>query len=440
MAGFRAGPSSPVGTATSGASETQRDPSEVVSELTPGAKGRTAPASGGKPKASPALRFVLMVGVMSLFADLTYEGSRSIVGPYLGLLGAGAFAISVVTGLGEFLGYALRLVSGRSADRTGLYWPIAIGGYILQMTVVPLLALAGSWQIAALLVVLERVGKATRNPPRDAMLSHAAKQMGYGWGFGVHEALDQLGALIGPLVLALVLSLKHNDYKLAFASLGLPAGVMLALLAVARLVYPRPQDLEPPTTHVTTTGLPRVFWIYLAGAALAGAGFADYPLIAYHLQRASVVSSTAVPVFYAIAMAVSGLGSLAFGRLFDRAGIGVLVPLTVVGAAYAPLAFFGGFWVALVGVAVWGLGMGVQESIMSAAVAPMVSPDRRSSAYGLFTGVYGIAWFAGSVVIGALYNLSFAALVAFSIVAELAAVPFILVVRAEAGHTGRTRT
>jgi len=440
LAGFRAGPSSPVGTATSGASETQRDPSEVVSELTPGAKGRTAPASGGKPKASPALRFVLMVGVMSLFADLTYEGSRSIVGPYLGLLGAGAFAISVVTGLGEFLGYALRLVSGRSADRTGLYWPIAIGGYILQMTVVPLLALAGSWQIAALLVVLERVGKATRNPPRDAMLSHAAKQMGYGWGFGVHEALDQLGALIGPLVLALVLSLKHNDYKLAFASLGLPAGVMLALLAVARLVYPRPQDLEPPTTHVTTTGLPRVFWIYLAGAALAGAGFADYPLIAYHLQRASVVSSTAVPVFYAIAMAVSGLGSLAFGRLFDRAGIGVLVPLTVVGAAYAPLAFFGGFWVALVGVAVWGLGMGVQESIMSAAVAPMVSPDRRSSAYGLFTGVYGIAWFAGSVVIGALYNLSFAALVAFSIVAELAAVPFILVVRAEAGHTGRTRT
>ena len=438
MAGFRAGPSSPVGTATSGASETQRDPSEVVSELTPGAKGRTAPASGGKPKASPALRFVLMVGVMSLFADLTYEGSRSIVGPYLGLLGAGAFAISVVTGLGEFLGYALRLVSGRSADRTGLYWPIAIGGYILQMTVVPLLALAGSWQIAALLVVLERVGKATRNPPRDAMLSHAAKQMGYGWGFGVHEALDQLGALIGPLVLALVLSLKHNDYKLAFASLAVPAGVMLALLAVARLVYPRPQDLEPATTHVTATGLPRVFWIYMAGAALAGAGFADYPLIAYHLQRASVVSSTAVPVFYAIAMAVSGLGSLAFGRLFDRAGIGVLIPLTVVGAAYAPLAFFGGFWVALVGVAVWGLGMGVQESIMSAAVAPMVSPDRRSSAYGLFTGVYGMAWFAGSVVIGALYNLSFAALVAFSIVAELAAVPFILVVRAEAGHTGGT--
>ncbi len=395
-------------------------------EVTAGA----AKPEEGAAKKKAALKFVLMVGVMSLFADLTYEGSRSIVGPYLGLLGASAFVISVVTGFGEFLGYALRLLSGRSADNTGLYWPIAIGGYVLQMTVVPLLALAGSWQTAAVLVILERVGKATRNPPRDAMLSHAAKQMGYGWGFGVHEALDQLGALIGPLALALILALKHNDYKLAFASLAIPAVIMLALLGVARLIYPRPQDLEPATSQITAEGLPRVFWIYLGGAALAGAGFADYPLIAYHLQASSTVKSALVPVFYAVAMAVSGLGSLAFGRIFDRSGIVVLVPLTVVSAAYAPLAFLGGFWVALVGVAIWGLGMGVQESIMTAAVAPMVSRDRRSSAYGLFTGVYGIAWFLGSVAIGTLYEVSFAALVAFSIVAELAAVPFILVVRA----------
>jgi len=378
---------------------------------------------------SAALKFVLMVGVMSLFADLTYEGSRSIVGPYLGLLGAGALTISVVSGLGEFLGYSLRLVSGRSADRTGLYWPITIGGYVLQMSVVPLLALAGSWQVAALLVVLERVGKATRNPPRDAMLSHAAKQMGYGWGFGVHEALDQLGALIGPLALALILSLKHGDYKLAFASLAVPAVIMLSLLALARITYPRPQDLEPSTTPITTEGLPAVFWIYLSGAALAAAGFADFPLVAFHLERSATLSPAAVPVFYAIAMAVSGLGSLGFGRLFDRAGIGVLVPLTVLSAVYAPLAFFGGFWVALAGVALWGLGMGVQESIVAAAVAPMVSPGRRSSAYGLFTSVYGITWFAGSVVIGALYNVSFVALVAFCAAAELAAVPFIMVVR-----------
>ena len=210
-------------------------------------------------RASPALRFVLLVGVMSFFADFTYEGSRSIIGQYLGILGAGALAIAVVTGFGEFLGYALRLFSGRGADRTGRYWPITISGYVLQMSVVPLLALAGSWQLAAILIILERVGRAIRNPPRDAMLSHAANEIGYGWGFGLHEALDQFGALFGPLAVALVLSLSQHDYKLTFAALALPALVMWALLAAARLRYPRPQDLEPITDHLTTEGMPRTF-------------------------------------------------------------------------------------------------------------------------------------------------------------------------------------
>lgn len=382
---------------------------------------------------APALRFVVMVGVMSFFADFTYEGSRSIVGPYLGLLGAGALAIGVVTGAGEFLGYGLRLFSGLGADRTGRYWPITISGYVLQMSVVPLLALAGSWPVAALLIILERVGKAIRNPPRDAMLSHAAKQMGYGWGFGLHEALDQFGALFGPLLVALVLAVSHHDYKTAFAALAVPAAIMLSLLAVARMLYPRPQDLEAAPAQVTTAGLPRVFWIYLAGAALVAVGFADFPLIAYHFQRSGTVHTDLTPVFYAAAMAVSGTGSLVLGRLFDRHGIALLVPLTLVAAAYAPLAFLGGFWASLIGVCLWGLGMGVHESIIPAAVAPMVSPSRRASAYGLFTAVYGIAWFAGSAVIGALFSVSLGVVVAFAVAAELAAIPLIVIARRRAG-------
>ena len=388
-------------------------------------------------QASPALKFVLMVGVMSFFADFTYEGSRSIIGPYLGMLGAGALAIAVITGAGEFLGYGLRLVSGRSADRTGRYWPITIGGYVLQMSVVPLLALAGSWQIAAVLIIAERVGKATRNPPRDAMLSHAARDMGYGWGFGVHEALDQFGAMFGPLLVALVLAVSNHDYKLAFAALAVPAVITLALVVTARVFYPRPQDLSAGPAEVTTTGLPRVFWIYLAGAALVAAGFADFPLIAYHLQQAHTVSAPVVPVFYAVAMAVSGTGSLVFGKWFDRTGIGVLIPLTVVVAVYAPLAFLGGFWAALAGVALWGLGMGVHESIIPAAVAPMVSPDRRASAYGLFTGAYGTAWMAGSIVIGALFYVSLTAVATFAVAAQLAAIPLILIVRNRTGPGSR---
>ena len=204
---------------------------------------------------------------------------------------------------------------------------------------------------------------------------------------------------------------------------------MLSLLAVARVLYPRPQDLAAGPAEVTTAGLPRVFWLYLAAAALAGVGFADFPLISYHFAQAGTVSAPLVPVFYAVAMAVSGTGSLLLGRIFDRAGIGILIPLTVVAAAYAPLVFLGGFWASLAGASLWGLGMGVQESIIPAAVAPMVSPARRASAYGLFTGIYGTAWVAGSIVIGALFNVSLTAIVVFCMAAQFAAIPLILMVR-----------
>jgi len=375
-----------------------------------------------------ALKFVLLIGVMSFFADFAYEGSRSIVGPYLALLGASAVAVAIITGFGELLGYGLRVVSGRLSDQTGQYWPITIFGYIIQMSAVPLLALAGNWQVAALLIILERIGKATRNPPRDVMLSHAAKEMGYGWAFGVHEALDQSGALFGPLVVAAVLALR-GEYRIAFAVLLVPALVTLSILLVARLTYPRPEEMEAHPPDVRTTGLPRVFWVYLAGAVLVAAGFADFPFIAYHFARVSSVPNTWIPVFYAVAMGVSGIGSLIFGRLFDRVGIAVLIPLTILSALFAPLVFLGGFWAALVGVALWGLGIGVHESIIPAAVGQMVPRERRASAYGLFTTGYGVFWFLGSVLIGILYSVSLPLVIAFSLVVELAAIPLFLVVR-----------
>ncbi len=379
---------------------------------------------------SRAIKFVVLVGIMSFFADFTYEGARGIVGPYLGDLGASAATIAIVTGFGELLGYGLRLVSGRLSDRTRQFWPITIFGYVIQMAAVPLLALAGSWQIAAYLIIQERVGKAMRNPPRDVMLSHAGKEVGYGWAFGVHEALDQSGALFGPLAVAAVLA-WHGEYQIAFAALGISAVIMLSLLMVARLVYPRPEEMDSTPPDVQTKGLPQVFWIYLAGAVLVGAGFADFPFMAYHIEGTSAVPATWVPVFYALAMGVSGTGSLVFGRLFDRVGIGILIPLTVVSALFAPLVFLvGGFWPSLVGIALWGLGMGVHESIVPAAVAPMVPSQRRASAYGLFTAGYGIFWFLGSAVLGLLYSVSLPALVAFSVALELAAIPlFVLAMR-----------
>jgi predicted MFS family arabinose efflux permease len=373
-----------------------------------------------------ALKFVLLVGVLSFFADFTYEGARSVIGPYLAVLGAGAFAVGIITGFGELVGYGLRLVSGRLSDRTRKFWPITIGGYVLQMSVVPLLAFVRSWQMAAVLIVLERAGKATRNPPRDVMLSHAASEIGYGWAFGMHEALDQFGAVVGPLAVAAVLAFHHGGYRLAFAALAIPALVTLVLVVVARLLYPRPEDMESHPPDVRTEGLPRIFWIYLAGAALVAAGFADFPLIAFHFETAATVSVATIPILYAVAMGVGGLASLLFGRTFDHVGIRVLVPLTAITALFAPLVFLGGSWAAFVGATLWGIGIGVHESIMPAVVALMVPVDRRASAYGLFTASYGVAWFLGSAAIGGLYLVSTGTVVAFCLVAELAAIPFLV--------------
>lgn len=370
-----------------------------------------------------ALRFIVLIGILSFFADFTYEGSRSILGPYLATLQASGTVVGIVTGFGELLGYGLRLMSGRWADATGRYWPITIFGYVVQMASVPALALTASWPVAAILIVLERVGKAIRNPPRDVMLSHAGKQAGgYGWAFGLHEALDQFGAMVGPLAVSAVLAYNHN-YREAFAILLVPAVINLSLVFLARCLYPKPQDMEPRPQATVRTDLPRAFWIYLLGAILVAAGFADYPLIAYHFSRASTVPSNWIAIFYSVAMAVSGVGSLALGRLFDRFGFVVLVILTLISALFAPLVFLGGFWLALIGAAIWGLGMGVHESIIPAAVSPMVSTRRRASAFGTFTAGYGVFWFLGSAVIGILYDWSVPAVVAFCVATQLLAVP-----------------
>jgi len=261
-----------------------------------------------------ALRFIVLIGILSFFADFTYEGSRSIVGPYLATLQASGAVVGIVAGFGELLGYGLRLFSGRWADATGRYWPITILGYVIQMASVPALALTGSWPAAAVLIILERVGKAIRNPPRDVMLSHEGKEAGgYGWTFGLHEALDQFGAMFGPLAVSVVL-VHGGSYREAFAVLLIPAVINLSLVSLARFLYPKPQDLDPSPPANVGTDLPRIFWIYLLGAVLIAAGFADYSLIAYHFTRAQTVPSNWIAIFYSVAMAVSGTGSLVFGR------------------------------------------------------------------------------------------------------------------------------
>ncbi len=349
-----------------------------------------------------ALGLILLLGLVSLLADLTYEGARSVVGPYLGVLGAGAAVVATAAGLGEAVGYGLRLGAGILSDRTRRYWTLTLVGYAVNLLAVPALALAGRWEVAVALVLVERAGKALRTPARDVLLSHAARRVGQGWGFGLHEALDQVGALLGPLVVAGVLW-RGGGYRPAFALLAAPALLALGTLVVARLLYPRPQALEPATPPLTRQGIPRTFWVYLLGAALVAAGTADFPFIAFHARRADLLAPTAVPLLYALAMGIDALAALFFGALFDRRGIPVLALSVLMAAPAVPLAFSRSAPALWAGVLLWGIGLGAQESVLRAAAATLVSRERRGTAFGWFHAGYGLAWFAGSALMGLLY-------------------------------------
>jgi MFS family permease len=359
---------------------------------------------------------------------MTYEGARSITGPYLAVLGASGTIVGIVAGFGELVGYGLRLVSGYISDRTGRYWTVTLVGYVVNMLAVPLLALAGNWQIAAFLMIAERTGKAIRNPPRDAMLSHATQTMGRGWVFGLHEALDQIGAVIGPLIVTGVLYFK-GGYRVGFAVLLVPAILALLVLVAARLLYPSPKDLETILPDLETKGYPRRFWLYIIAASLIGAGYVDFPLIAYHFEKTSVVSDNWIPILYAVAMGVDALAALVLGSLFDRKGVPVLIFATVASAFFAPLVFIAGGYLAFIGMALWGLGMGAQESIMRAVIAEMIPANRRASAYGIFNAAFGLFWFLGSLLMGILYDFSVPAVIVCSVLLQLGSVPVLLWMR-----------
>lgn len=372
-------------------------------------------------------RFIILLGTVSLFADVTYEGARSVLGPYLALLGASGAVVGTAVGFAEFIGYGLRLITGFITEKTHKFWLITYVGYALNLLAVPLLAFAGSWEVAIILIMLERFGKAVRIPARDAMLSYASKNVGRGWGFGIHQAFDRLGALVGPLMMALILFFKES-YALGFLILAIPAVIALLFLTLARASFPHPETLEVESSTLKPRGLSLVFWLYLGAVGLVGCGYADFALVAYHFQKASIIPAIWVPLFYTIASGTNGIAALITGRLFDRFGISLLVFTTFFAAFFAPLVFFGHFILALIGMILWGIGLGVQESVMRAAVATFVSPERRPSAYGILHFVYGLLWFIGSAIMGFLYDRSPLHLVLFSVITQLLSIPIFLIV------------
>ena len=373
-------------------------------------------------KFDTATKFVVLIGLISLFSDMTYEAARSINGSFLQILGTNGATVGIVAGLGELLGYGLRFISGYIADKTKKYWTILIAGYLLNLFSVPLLALAGFWQLAVILMITERIGKAIRTPARDALLSFGTQKMGRGWGYGLHEAMDQIGATVGPLLVSAVLFYRHQNYQMAFGILFIPAIIAVSILLYCRHLYPSPEKLEIKTTSIDSQGFNRRYWIYVLAAAFIAAGYIDFPLIAYHFKTTALMSDSVIPLFYAVAMATDAMAALIFGKMFDRKGIKSLFLAILLSSFFAPMVFLGGFNWALAGMILWGIGMGAQESILKSEIAEMIPSEKRGTAFGTFNTVYGLFWFAGSTLMGYLYDFSIVSLIIFSVVSQLFAV------------------
>lgn len=411
---------------------------------------RAARAEGpeaGRPDGTGPWRFIVWFGVVSLLADFVYEGARSVTGPLLASLGASSLVVGVVTGAGEAAALGLRLVSGPLADRTRRFWGLSIGGYALTVLSVPPLGVAGVLWVACALVIAERVGKAVRSPAKDTLLSHATAATGRGRGFAVHEAMDQVGALIGPLTVAGVLALSGDAYGPALGVLAVPGAAVLVLLFRLRARVPDPEAYERQATALPGDSapdgpppprrLPAAFWTYAAFTAVTTAGFTTFGVLSYHLVQQHLMTTAWVPVLYAAAMAVDAVAALATGWLYDRTGPRVLAVLPVLAAAVPALAFTHSVAPAVAGALVWGAATGIQESTLRATVADLVPSPRRATAYGVFAGVVGGATLAGGALTGALYGYSVPLLITVVTAIQAVALVLLAVTRGARRHAGR---
>ena len=394
-------------------------------------------------KISSAMIFIILFGIVSLFSDMTHEGASSIRGAYLSLLGASAGAIGFVSGLGELVGYSMRYVFGRLTDKTKHYWSMTIAGYILDVLAVPALALVGEhgWVAACGLLIVQRMGKAIKKPAKDTIMSFAASREGVGKSFGIQEVLDQIGAFLGPMLLYLVMLLKTEGstfkiYSTCFAVLAVPGAITIILLLATKHYFPTPEQFEPEEKEFVPFKVKKEFVFYIAGISLFAFGFIDYSLIIMHVSKtyaglgaqlaktSALVNGGTLPLLYAGAMLVDAAAALIFGLMYDKNGVRALAISTIISAPFAIFVFgMNSVPALLFGIALWGVGMGAQESILKAAVTKMVPKSSRATGYGVFECSFGVFWFLGSWLLGVLYDISIPAMIAVSVAAQLAAIP-----------------
>lgn len=388
--------------------------------------------SENKKIVSGALAFIFLMGIVSLFSDMTHEGGRSILGEYLNLTGATAATIGFVSGLGELLGYGLRIISGRIADKTKHYWTLVIAGYVIQVLAIPALALVpeNGWVLACGFVILERIGKAVKKPAKNTLVSFASSEIGQGKGFAYMEFLDQLGAFLGPVILFVISLIKGTEnlfhtYQICFLALGIPALITIALVVFSKFKYPHPEMFEKEEAKEEKFEFKKSFVFYMIAISLFAFGFVDFSLITLHSAKSGVFPDSTLSLLYALAMVIDAFAALFFGWLFDKIGLKALMISTLISSSFSVLVFLNGNRILMIsGIIIWGIGMGAQESIMKAAVSKIIPRNMRSTGFGIFETGFGIFWFLGSWCLGALYDINIPMMVGISVAVQLSAIVF----------------
>jgi predicted MFS family arabinose efflux permease len=381
-----------------------------------------------------AFKLVLLMGTISLFIDMAGDGYYSVVGPYLGTLGASAAMIAVIVGIAGLVAYTPRLASGWYCDHTGHYWDIMIVGLVINFIAVPILALAGHWELAFGVIIFDRMGRALRSPARDAIISHAAKGMGgAGRAFGLHEAMSDIGSMAGPIIVAVMLQANYG-YSLAMGVLIVPAFLAIVVVFLTVHWYPKPIELEETclperTEKPVKARLPRLFWVYMLAVGLIAAAFIDFPLISFHMSNVDHLQTFWIPVLFAVGMGLDALSAIIIGHFFDRIGITVTAVVFAVSAFFVPLVFGTDPLFMIIGIALWGVGQGAIGSILRAAVSQLVPQNRRGLGYGIFSTAFGISWFLGSAATGVLYVISIPLMIIVSVIVQFVAVIIFLYIQ-----------
>ncbi|MEF3254837.1 MAG: MFS transporter [Deferribacterales bacterium] len=397
-----------------------------------------------EPQKKKAYQLIILLGFVSLFGDIIYEGARGVSGQYLQVLGVNATRVGLIVGVGEFAGYLFRLISGYFADKTKSYWFFTILGYLLLLSI-PLISLTDSWQIVAILTIVERVGKGIRTPARDTIVSHASKQIGSGLTFGISEFIDQIGSIIGPLIFTYVLyNITSNNlissYQKGFSITLLPYLILLIILLITYKEFKNSEELENRLSlQPRKDKLPSIFHIYTIFTFITTSGFISFSIIGFHLKKYNIISDHYIPLLYALAVgAIDAITGLTIGKYYDilnkkstnrLSGINLLLIIPISTIITSLFVFNFNIYIILIGIIFFGITLGLQEVILKAIVSDIIHIDKRSTAYGILNISTGTACFFGATLSGYLYDISITFLIVFLIITQLVSILFFIVMR-----------